>query len=302
MKEEILIKKWLDNELSAEELLEFQQLEGFESFVKLSERAKLFQSPSYDSKKAYKNLLPVIERRRERKSKLKRLIPFIQVAALLVVGVVVYSMLFVNASVVVDTLAMQKSSIVLPDNSKVELNAMSSLSYDEKKWKKNREVILMGEAFFKVEKGAKFDVNTYSGIVSVVGTQFNVKVRDDYFEVKCFEGKVNVLYKGNQIPLPAGKSIRVINENIYHAETKLEEPSWVAEISSFESIPLYEVIAEFERQYNITVIFDSKTDTSVLYSGKFVHNNRDLAIQSIAVPFGLGYTIINNKVTLKKLE
>ena len=49
MKKEYLIKKWLDNELSSGELKEFQQMEEYTSFVKLSENAQSFKAPDYDS-------------------------------------------------------------------------------------------------------------------------------------------------------------------------------------------------------------------------------------------------------------
>ena len=48
MKKEALIKKWLDNELSTEELIQFQQLEEYESYMKLSEKAIRFKAPSFD--------------------------------------------------------------------------------------------------------------------------------------------------------------------------------------------------------------------------------------------------------------
>ena len=56
MKKEDLIKKWLDNELSAEELVAFQQLEEYDSYVKLSEKAQNFKAPSFDTDSAYKNV------------------------------------------------------------------------------------------------------------------------------------------------------------------------------------------------------------------------------------------------------
>jgi Fe2+-dicitrate sensor, membrane component len=66
----------------------------------------------------------------------------------------------------------------------VNLNSSSQLSYSKNKWDSKREVTLNGEAFFKVSKGSTFDVITLNGKVSVLGTQFNVKQRENYFEVK----------------------------------------------------------------------------------------------------------------------
>ena len=251
-------------------------------------------------RKSYKKVLPIIEKRRAKKLTIQKLRPILQIAAVLIVGVVVYASFFMNSMTTIQTLASQTKSINLPDASLVELNAMSTVSFNESNWNEKRLVNLDGEAFFNVEKGSKFDVKTSSGIITVVGTQFNIKNRKDYFEVKCFEGKVNVLYNNEVISLPAGKTMRVINKNVFHDNTDLEHPTWIDKFSSFKSVPLFEVIAEFERQYNLKIKNEFEMDMTILYSGTFVHNDKNLAIKSITMPFGLDYTIVNNVVTLKK--
>jgi len=300
MKKEDLIKKWLDNELTADELKAFQQLEEYDSFIKLSEKAKLFKGPDYDSTEAYKKLLPVINQKRSSKTLFYRLKPVIQVAAVLIIGIIIYSVFFINKITIVDTLASQKATISLPDASVVELNSLSELSYNKSTWNEYREVILKGEAFFKVAKGSKFDVQTSYGMVSVLGTQFNVKNRNNYFEVKCFEGIVGVLYNNQLIKIPAGSTFRIINNKVSNDTTKLKNPTWVENFSSFKSVPFAEVIAEFERQYNVKIVTD--TDTGVLFTGTFSHDDKIMALQSITLPLGLNYTIEKNSITLKKVE
>lgn len=300
MNKEELVKKWLDNNLSAEELNAFQQLEEYDSYVKLSEKAKLFKAPDFDSLEAYKKIQPIIKQKRVQKTLLVRLRPIAQIAAVLMIVFGVYSLLFSNDLTTINTLVSQKITITLPDASIAELNSKSQLSYNESSWSEKREVKLEGEAYFKVAKGSRFDVQTLSGIVSVLGTQFNIKNRNKYFEVKCFEGKVSVSHNGETTELLAGKTIRIIDGSVYNDETKLEYPTWIENISSFKSTPLVEVIAEFERQYDVKIITES--DTSLLFSGSFVHDNKDLALKSITLPFGLNYTIENNRIILKKVE
>lgn len=298
MKEEDLIKKWLDNELTAVELKAFQQLESYDSYKKLSEKAKLFKGPDYDSAEAYKKLQPVVNQKR--KTLFTKLKPLIQVAAVLVLGIVIYTVFFINNITTIDTLASQKETISLPDASIVELNSLSELRYNKDSWNDNREVNLKGEAFFKVAKGSKFDVQTSYGVVSVLGTQFNVKNRDNYFEVKCFEGIVSVLYDNKRIKIPAGNTFRLVNNTVSNDTTKLKYPTWVENFSSFKSVPFAEVIAEFERQYNVKIITDS--DTGILFTGTFSHNDKIMALQSITLPLGLNYTIEKNSITLKEVE
>lgn len=300
MKKEILIKKWLDNELTADELKEFQQLEEYDSYVKLSEKAKFFKAPEFNSSDAYRKLQPVIDEKRASKSN-KGLYKIIaQMAAAFIIGFSLVTVIFSKDMTTVETMASQKETVTLPDNSTVQLNTLSEISYSEKKWKKNRVVNLVGEAYFKVAKGSKFDVETSSGIVSVHGTQFNVKNRENYFEVKCFEGLVSVTIDGNETLLPAGNSLRIVNGNIVENNTDLVGPTWIDNKSSFVSVPLSEVISEFERQYDVSVKTEFNTD--VLFTGTFVHNNKQVALKSIAIPFNLEYTIVNNKIILSKIE
>ena len=300
MKKEELIKKWLDNELSVDELKAFQRLEEYDSYVKLSEKAKQFKAPDFDSSEAYKRMEPIIEHKRTQKTLLIRLRPIAQIAAIFMIVFGAYTLLFSNDLTTFNTLASQKITITLPDASIVKLNSKSQLSFDKNTWKEQREVKLEGEAFFIVAKGSRFDVQTNSGIVRVMGTQFNVKNRNNYFEVKCFEGKVSVLYRDELTELPAGKTLRIINGITFNNQTNLEHPSWIENESSFKSVPLAEVIDEFERQYDVKIVID--IDTNALFSGSFVHDNQDLALKSITLPFGLNYTIENKIITFKKIE
>ena len=88
-------------------------------------------------------------------------------------------------------------AIVLPNNSKVDLNANSTLVYFPKKWNQldAREVWLEGEAFFDIKKKVertKYFVHADELNLEVLGTQFNVRNRDGESEVVLEEGKINL--------------------------------------------------------------------------------------------------------------
>lgn len=300
MKEEALIKKWLENQLSEEEFKEFQQLEGYESYLKISETAQFFKAPTYDSSEAYKEIQSVIKRKKSGVRILQGLKPIAKIAAIFVLGIAIYSLFYMNKMTNVDTVSGQIAQVVLPDASTARLNSLSHLSYSKRKWDSNRLVKLEGEAFFVVEKGSQFDVKTSSGIVSVLGTQFNVKNREHYFEVKCFEGLVRVSINNEQVDLPAGKTLRIISGAVSKDLTDLTHPTWIDSFSSFKSVPFSEVIDEFERQYDVKINTD--IDASKLFTGMFVHNNRELALKSISLPFNLEYSIKDKHITLRKFE
>jgi ferric-dicitrate binding protein FerR (iron transport regulator) len=300
MKEEALIKKWLDNQLSDEELKEFKQLEGYESYLKISETAQFFKAPTYDSSLAYKEIQSTLERKKSGLRILHALKPITKIAAIFVLGIAIYSLFYMNKITTVDTLSGQIAQVVLPDASTAQLNSLSHLSYSKRKWDSNRLVKLDGEAYFVVEKGSRFDVETSLGIVSVLGTQFNVKNRENYFEVKCFEGLVRVSINNEQVDLPAGKTVRIISGAVSRDLTELSRPTWIDSFSSFKSVPFSEVIDEFERQYNVKI--ETDIDASKLFTGMFVHNNRELALKSISLPFNLEYSIKDKYITLHKFE
>lgn len=309
MEKEILIQKWLDGELNAAEELAFKAMPEYDSYVKISETAKYFADDSYNVDAEYEKLNRVIAAKRATKAaeppvkSINWLKPLMQIAAILIVGLAVYFAPIYDTTTTVKTMASNQKAIELPDNSTVKLNAASSIQYEKRKWKKNRAVNLVGEAYFKVAKGSQFDVKTWLGTVSVLGTQFNVKQRSNYFEVVCYEGLVSVNYKGKEIKLPAGKTFKIINNKIVEGQTQDTVPAWSAKnMSSFKSVPFKEVVAEFERQYNVKVETDN-IDLDQLYTGSFTLKDKNLALKAITLPLELQYKeTANNKIVLIKQE
>jgi ferric-dicitrate binding protein FerR (iron transport regulator) len=83
---------------------------------------------------------------------------------------------------------------------------------------------------------------------------------------------------------------------------KNNKPPWIDNISTFKSIPLQEVLEEFERQYNV-VITSNDVDTKRLFTGGFVHTNLEEAMASITIPFNLSFKKNNsNNIELFKIE
>jgi ferric-dicitrate binding protein FerR (iron transport regulator) len=136
----------------------------------------------------------------------------------------------------------------------------------------------------------------------VLGTHFDVKQRDNYYEVSCFEGLVSVTYNNTTVKLPPGKSFRVINKQIEKTDDfDAQTPSWLQKESSFTRVPLNQVIAELERQYDIQIETQG-IDTSKLFTGGFTHTNQKTALESITIPLQLSYTIKGKTVTLYQYE
>jgi ferric-dicitrate binding protein FerR (iron transport regulator) len=300
MDKEELLKKWLSDDLTDIELKEFKKLDDYNLNTEIIESAQYFKASHFSTVKGYDNLKSKLKPKNTPVIKLQSYKVLFRIAALFVISLGVYFTFFFTSITTVQTLASQKSTFELPDASTVTLNALSSISYNKKKWSDKRELVLDGEAFFKVAKGSKFDVKTSSGIVSVLGTQFTVKQRVNYFEVKCFEGIVSVSNNNKIHKLTKGKTYSIYNGIAVIDSTNSSQPKWINNISSFKSIPLYEVLNELERQYNIK-INTQEVDTKRLFTGGFVHTNIDEALTAITVPLDLTYKKLDaHQILIKK--
>ena len=296
MNKENDILKWFEGEISSEDIKKRYPNEDFVALEKLGFYSKQLEAPKVDAQKA----LADFKARKLTKNEPK-VIPlnfksFLKIAAIFVVMLTSSYFLFFNNTKSFETQTAQTETFNLPDNSEVILNAQSKLSFNKKEWKESRNLELDGEAFFKVTKGEKFTVNTDAGSIQVLGTQFNVKERDNYFEVQCYEGSVSVTSNKEKVILTPGKTFRVINGDVILTnDFNAESPSWLAKESSFDNVPLWQVINELEIQYDI-IIDASKVDNSKTFSGSFTHTDKNIALQSITIPLKLSYKINGNKV------
>ena len=305
MNNDQLLKKWLSDELNEAELNDFMGFDDFDLNTKIIEGAKHFKASNFSTVNSYEDFKKNTKLT-EKKTPVIKLSSYkmlYRIAALFIIGISIYSVFFYNNLTTVQTLASNKTTFELPDASTVILNTESKAHYSKNKWSEKREVSLEGEAFFEVAKGSKFDVLTSGGIVSVVGTQFTVKNRDNYFEVKCFEGIVSVNSKGKSQRLTKGNTFRISEGVVTLDVTSNNKPNWLNNKSSFKSVPLYEVLNELERQYGVIIETDEKIDTKRMFTGGFIHNNFEQAITSVIVPLDLSYKKDkSNKITLFKTE
>ncbi|WP_416448419.1 FecR family protein [Leeuwenhoekiella sp. A2] len=302
MKDEKQIHRWLNGEMTAQELEAFKATQDYTDYSAIAEYAADLEAPAVNKDEALADLKKRLADREKNKVIKPNFKGFYQAAAILIVLVVSSYFIFFNQSTTVKTKIAETTTTLLPDNSEVVLNAQSKIAYNEKKWKEQRELTLEGEAFFKVTKGSDFEVRTSAGEINVLGTQFNVKNRLNYFEVECYEGRVAVTYNNEEIILTRGNKYRVVNGRAEKIEGLLgSQPSWMMHESSFVAVPLEQVIAEIERQYDLT-INASKVDTSALFTGSFTHDDKNIALQSVTIPLGLSYKIDGDKVELYNYE
>ena len=291
MKNEKEILKWLNGDLSSQEIEDLKKSEGSETLEKIAHYSSKLETPKVDAQKALDHFKARNKSKKETKVRTLNFQTMYRAAAVLVVLLTSAYFLFYNTTTSFETQIAQTKTFHLPDDSEVLLNAASKITFNEKKWDKKRDLTLEGEAYFQVKKGQTFSVNTADGIVKVLGTHFNVKQRKNYFEVSCFEGLVSVTHNNETIKLPPGKTFRLINNTIEEVpDFNAQNPSWMQQESSFERIPLDQVIAELERQYDIKIKTEG-VDTSKLFTGSFTHKDQKIALEAITIPLKLSYKI-----------
>lgn len=185
------------------------------------------------------------------------------------------------------TLPGQHMLIILPDSSRVYLNAGSRLKYPEKYAEASREVYLEGEAFFKVTKNKHlpFIVHTKRLSTRVLGTSFDVRnyAADADMSVSVKTGRVSVSYSpgeagpGGQgfdsaILLPGQQvSIDRLHSGLMHKDTVEVEDvgSWTDNRLIFRKTPLSLILHTLERTYRVRFHVSDPLLLTCVYTMKF---------------------------------
>ncbi|AUP79409.1 FecR family protein [Flavivirga eckloniae] len=298
--DDTFLARWVSGDLSAEELEAFKKSSDYNKFNKINEAAEKLKAPTYNKQDVFSKLQERLEVEKANKKTEKHIMPKWVYGAAAILVIVFGIFYFLNLKSHYKTGFGEQLAITLPDNSKVQLNANSQVDFNSKLWSNNREVKLVGEAFFDVEKGSTFKVCTDIGVVEVLGTEFNVIARPNFFEIQCYEGRVKV--KGIDVNeaavLTEGKAFRIVNGTIEEWTFSNKNASWLLGESTFTNTPLFQVIKTFENQFNVT-FNASKIDINQKFTGGFTHKNLKLALTTVFETMNISYVIKDkNKIML----
>ena len=149
--------------------------------------------------------------------------------------------------------------IILPDGSKVILNAASSLRYPTQFVKSKRTVTLTGEAYFDIKSNPQepFVVVSSMQQVKVLGTHFNVCCYSkEPIKTTLVEGKIEISQENaaqKAILKPGDQSI-VSSSGITVKQVNVEEASaWKDGLFVFNNTPLNNVLQQLGRWYDVDV-------------------------------------------------
>ncbi|MEN2401269.1 FecR domain-containing protein [Flavobacterium sp. MC2016-06] len=284
MKKNRLLAKWLNNDLSEDELAAFKASPDFEKYQKIKDYTDHLEVDDLDENKMLANIL-------KQKNAAPKVVPLykkmmFRAAAIFVLALGITFAMKNFVSQTQTAVFGEKTTFLLPDNSEVVLNSGSEIKYKKWNWDNNRRLELKGEAYFRVAKGRRFEVQTNLGKVSVLGTQFNVRARKNRFDVVCYEGRVKVNYANTQILLTHGQGVSFENGKQDKMIIKALRPEWMDNQICFYKQNIRTLLDEVERQYNITIQLNAK-DTMSLFTGKLPAKDLDVALQIISTTYHL---------------
>ncbi len=160
-----------------------------------------------------------------------------------------------------------RSQVTLPDGSHVWLNAESTIRFKVPFDQTSREVSLVGEAFFDVQKNPKVPFLVKSGNVGikVLGTRFNCKAYEDEYnlEVVLAEGKVSLSTNGDESAeaLIMKPGDRVVFDKISNQTTltngKVDKYiDWHNGKLVFDETPMPEVATQLGRWFGVEIVIN----------------------------------------------
>ena len=308
-KDEQFLARWINGDLSPEELKAFEEHPNYPVLKQIVSEVKGWEAPDFEEVRNWETIQKKVSQKAQEPTKLqvnrsRRRWVSLAVAASVVLLVAIglnWDRLFGEEIERYVTAVGQTERIALPDGSIVHLNAQSELEYPSKNWVRERVVRLKGEAYLEVKKGNSFIVETPTGTIRVLGTAFTVNSQENWLAVQCFQGRVRVEdQSGDQQTLAKGQAVRFhsskepFNWNI----DPNSSPKWEEGISRFQQTSLSEVLNALERQFGIEI--EGKTeDSNMLYTGSFVHDDLQLALKMVLEPLNLSYEIQGDKVLIK---
>ena len=196
---------------------------------------------------------------------------------------------YLNTNTISSEFGMINRNVILSDGTSIQLNADSEISYGSNYGNGNRNVSLKGEAFFNVTpSNVPFVVSTDYAKITVLGTKFNVRARNDGFETGVNEGSVEINKNDKSLVLSKGQLALIESKNaeiIHSSPTNNHYPGWLNNKIICNNTSLDKICKEIERTYNIKILFKDISKKKVSISGiiDLYPNNLKSVISSISL-------------------
>jgi len=200
-----------------------------------------------------------------------------------------------------------KSTISLPDGSKVMMNSGSSIRYEKLFAGDIRSIYLKGEAFFEVKPNAvrPFVVEANGVKTKAIGTSFNIKAyENELVFVSLLSGIVEV----------NSDSDATLNQRLLSGEGIVADPStqnwrkekfdidqitaWMNKTISFEEISFLESVKILEQWYGVKISINGGVPKGLTVSGKFKDETLQNILEGLSYSSGFKYEISDKEVKI----
>lgn len=195
--------------------------------------------------------------------------------------------------------------LVLPDGTKVWLNADSSIRFPVAFVGKERKVTITGEAYFEVAKDKKkpFIVSSANMDVEVLGTHFNVSAYAEESIVKTtlLEGSVKINNKKSEFYLVPGQQSQLNNSGQFSIKNNIDvdkEIAWTKGKFQFNSNTIQEIMLQLSRWYDVEVIYQGKV-SSETFSAIIKRSSNISQVLKLMEASGVKFDIEGKKIYVK---
>lgn len=204
----------------------------------------------------------------------------------------------------------QRAFVTLPDSTKVWLNSDTKISYPADYGMKERNVALVGEAYFEVAKNPakRFVVETKGMQVEALGTTFNINSykNDNKIIASLFSGSVRVSYEDHVAILKPHESVKVdllTRDFLQYEDNNMKDIAlWRENEITFDGESLEEIAGIINRLYNTTIYIEDESLKKECYIGTVRNNSLENFIDIINLTTPVVYENKGDTVFLKRRD
>ncbi|MNL23280.1 fec operon regulator FecR [compost metagenome] len=149
--------------------------------------------------------------------------------------------------------------MVLPDGTKVWLNASSTLNFPTAFNKSERRVQLKGEAYFEVahNPALPFIVSFNNTQVEVLGTRFNINSYEKYGKTTLIEGSVKITEGTQQRILTPGRQAFSYDGHLtIKASDTYKSIAWKEGVFYFKEDRMKDILDQVSRWYDVDIVYN----------------------------------------------
>jgi transmembrane sensor len=194
--------------------------------------------------------------------------------------------------------------LILPDGTKVWLNAASSIRYPTAFTGKTREVTVTGEAYFEVAHKERqlFRVKAGNTLIEDLGTHFNINAYTDepFFKTTLLEGAVKVsgliLQPGEQVAISSNGKI-----TLFKGVDVDGVVAWKDGKFRYNSVDIGSIMRQAARWYDLDVQYEGKIDET--FSGGISRNvNASELLHILEITKKVHFDIEGKKIIVKPIN